>query len=243
MIEASAFGLVLAFGGGMLSFLSPCVLPLVPGYLAYVAGTDLAGATAHRWRSLALGACFVLGFSLVFVAMGLAATALGATLRRWSFDASIAGGILVALLGLVQMGVLRLPMLLLRDWRVRMPRPPRGAQPLVAVLIGMAFAFGWTPCIGPVLGAIFAMTATSGNAGGAALLATYAAGLGVPFLLAAMYLPLLLRRLKMFGRLGRTLQSAGGGIMVAMGVALATGNLQVLASWMLQAFPGLGTIG
>ena len=226
----------------MLSFLSPCVLPLVPGYLAYVAGVDLAGAAARRWRTLALGGCFVLGFSLVFVALGLAADGLGGLLRRWSLEAAVAGGALVVALGLVQMGVLRLPSLLLRDWRPDAPRL-RGAQPVAAVLVGMAFGFGWTPCIGPILGAVLAVTATAPNAHGATLLAAYAAGLGVPFLLAAFYLPFLLGRLRRLSRAGRVLQVGAGGVMVAMGVALMTGNLTLIAGWIMQAAPDLVQLG
>lgn len=242
MMDETALGHGLAFGGGMLSFLSPCVLPLVPGYLAYVAGADLTDAAARRWRTLALGGCFVLGFSLVFVALGLAADGLGGLLRRWSLEAAVAGGALVVALGLVQMGVLRLPYLLLRDWRPHAPEL-RGMQPVAAVLVGMAFGFGWTPCIGPILGAVLAVTATAGDAQGVTLLAAYAAGLGVPFLLAAFYLPFLLGRLRRLSRAGRVLQVGAGGVMVAMGVALMTGNLTLIAGWIMQAAPGLVQLG
>lgn len=242
MIDASFLGYALAFGGGMLSFLSPCALPLVPGYLAYVAGADLAGASARRWRTLALGGCFVLGFSVVFVGLGFAAGAFGSLLRRWSLEAAVAGGALVVVLGLVQMGVLRLPYLLLRDWRPRAPQL-RGMQPVAAVLVGVAFAFGWTPCIGPVLGAVLAVTATAPNAHGATLLAAYAAGLGVPFLLAAFYLPFLLGRLRRLSRVGRVVQVGAGSVMVAMGIALMTGNLTLVAGWIMQAAPGLVQLG
>lgn len=242
LMDASILGYALAFAGGMLSFLSPCVLPLVPGYLAYVAGANLQEAAAQRWRTLALGGCFVLGFSLVFVGLGLAAGAFGFLLRRWSLEAAVAGGTLVIALGLVQMGVLRLPFVLMRDWRPRAP-DLRGLQPVAAVLVGMAFGFGWTPCIGPVLGAVLAVTAATPNAHGTALLAAYAAGLGVPFLLAAFYLPFLLARLRQFSRAGRAIQLGAGGVMVAMGVALMTGNLTVVAGWIMQALPGLVQLG
>ena len=112
-----------------------------------------------------------------------------------------------------------------------------------AVLVGMAFGFGWTPCIGPVLGAVLAVTAATPNAHGTALLAAYAAGLGVPFLLAAFYLPFLLARLRRFSRAGRVVQVGAGGVMVAMGVALMTGNLTVVAGWIMQAVPGLAQLG
>lgn len=118
-IEFSPLGLTLAFGAGLVSFASPCVLPLVPGYLAWVAGSDLAGAQAQRGRTLRLGLFFVLGFGAVFVALGAGATGLSGLLRRWSAEAAMLGGVLVVAMGLVQMGLLRLPMPLLRDLRFR----------------------------------------------------------------------------------------------------------------------------
>jgi cytochrome c-type biogenesis protein len=241
-IDLSPFGLALAFGAGLVSFASPCVLPLVPGYLAWVAGTDLAGAQARRWRTLRLGAWFVLGFGAVFVTLGAGATGLSGLLRRWSAEAAIVGGALVAAMGLVQIGLLRLPLPLLRDrrWRPAL----EGGTPAQALLVGVAFGFGWTPCIGPVLAAILAVAASRGGAGGgAALLAAYAAGFGVPFLLAALYLPALLARARRAARLGLWLQRGAGAIMAGAGVAMITGDLTRLGTWMLQAFPALARIG
>jgi cytochrome c-type biogenesis protein len=117
-LELSLFGLLLAFGGGLVSFLSPCVLLLVPGYVAWVAGTDLATARVERWRALRLSAFFVLGFGMVFVLLGLGATALGGLLRRWSYELTIVAGLLIAAMGLVQMGLLRAAPLM-RDLRFR----------------------------------------------------------------------------------------------------------------------------
>lgn len=117
-LELSLLGLLLAFGGGMVSFLSPCVLPPVPGYVAGVAGTDLATARAQRWRALRLSAFFVLGFGLVFVGLGLGATAIGGLLRHWSYELTVAAGLLIAAMGLLQMGLLRLAPLM-RDLRFR----------------------------------------------------------------------------------------------------------------------------
>jgi cytochrome c-type biogenesis protein len=186
-LELSLFGLVLAFGGGLVSFLSPCVLPLVPGYVAWVAGTDLATARAERWRALRLSAFFVFGFGLVF---GL--------LRRWSYELTMVAGGLIALMGLVQMGLLRAAPLM-RDLRFR--PPSEGGGPVSATLIGIAFGFGWTPCIGPVLAGVLAAAALTPGSG-AGLLAAYALGLGVPFLLAAFYLPAAMARARRLGRLG-----------------------------------------
>ncbi|MDT8350911.1 Cytochrome c-type biogenesis protein ccdA (plasmid) [Roseomonas mucosa] len=231
--DLSLLGLVLAFGGGLVSFLSPCVLPLVPGYVAWVAGTDLATARAERWRALRLAAFFVLGFGLVFVLLGLGATAVGGLLRRWSYELMVAGGLLIAALGLVQAGLLRVAPLM-RDLRFR--SEAAGGGPGSAVLIGIAFGFGWTPCIGPVLaGVLAAATLTPGA--GAGLLAAYALGLGVPFLLAAFYLPALMARARRLGRLGRALQVASGAVMVAAGLAMATGELNRLAVWLVETFP------
>ncbi len=238
-IDLTLFGLVLAFGGGLVSFLSPCVLPLVPGYVAWVAGTDLATARAERWRALRLSAFFVLGFGLVFVLLGLGATAMGGLLRRWSYELTMVAGGLIALMGLVQMGLLRAAPLM-RDLRFR--PPSGGGGPVSATLIGIAFGFGWTPCIGPVLAGVLAAAALTPGSG-AGLLAAYALGLGVPFLLAAFYLPAAMARARRLGRLGRALQVANGAIMVAAGIAIATGEMTRLAVWILEAFPWLAWLG
>lgn len=238
-LELSLLGLALAFGGGLVSFLSPCVLPLVPGYVAWVAGTDLATARTERWRALRLSAFFVLGFGLVFVLLGLGATAIGGLLRRWSYELTMAAGGLIALMGLVQMGFLRAAPLM-RD--LRFHPPSDGGGPVSATLIGIAFGFGWTPCIGPVLAGVLAAAALTPGSG-AGLLAAYALGLGIPFLLAAFYLPAAMARVRRLGRLGRTLQIASGTVMVAAGLAIATGEMTRLAVWILDAFPWLGRLG
>lgn len=238
-LELSAFGLFLAFGGGLISFLSPCVLPLVPGYVAWVAGANIAQAQARPWRTLRLALFFVLGFSAVFVALGAGATLLGGWMRQWSYELSIAGGMLIVLLGLVQMGLLRLAPLA-RD--VRFAAPDAGGHPVSAVLIGAAFGFGWTPCIGPVLAGVLAAAALTPGAG-MGLLGAYALGLGVPFLLAAFYLPAAMARLRGLGGIGRALQVGSGAVMVAFGLAVATGELSRLAVWFLQTFPWLARLG
>ena len=240
-MEASPLDLFFAFGGGMVSFLSPCVLPLVPGYLAWVAGTDLAGAQERRVRTMLLAGCFVLGFAAVFVALGAAADGLSGLLRRWSYEAQIGGGVLVLALGLLQLGVLPMPMALLRDLRFR--PAVNGGSPTQAALVGVAFGFGWTPCIGPILGAILGVAAARGAGDGVPLLAAYALGLGVPFLAVAAYLPLLLGRARRFARTGFILQRVAGLLMVVMGLLMITGNLTIIAVWLLETFPVFARLG
>jgi cytochrome c-type biogenesis protein len=168
-----------------------------------------------------LSAIFVLGFSTIFVALGATATALSHLLFAYRYEASIAGGALVALFGLFITGVVRLP-LLQRDLRFHDAIP--GGRPTGAYLLGVAFGFGWTPCIGPILGAILTVSAISSTAStGVALLSAYAVGLGVPFLASALFADGLTRRLKAVHGLGRALQVGAGGVMIVMGVAMMTG--------------------
>ena len=237
-------GLLTAFMAGMVSFLSPCVLPLVPGYVSYVAGRSVAAerAAPGRLATVGLGLCFVLGFATVFVAMGAGASALSQALIRYRHEAGIAGGVVIILFGLMTAGILRL-MPLQRDLRF-MPTLSGGTPPSAYVL-GLAFAFGWTPCIGPVLGAILAMTATGDISHlGVVLLATYAAGLGVPFLLVAAFADAFLRGpFRALRCIGSVLQLAAGGVMVLMAVSMITGHLTDFAVLMLRFFPSLGSIG
>lgn len=238
-LDVSAFGLFLAFGGGLVSFLSPCVLPLVPGWVAWACGTGLRDAPP-RSRTVALGLCFVGGFSLVFVLLGLSASALSVWLRRWSLEIGVAGGALVFLLGLFQTGLIR-PSFLLRD--ARLPLAASGGTPGSAALLGVAFGFAWTPCIGPVLAGVLAAAAVGGNGAGVPLLSAYAAGLGVPFLLVAFYLPSAAAALRHFARLGRALQVTSGAIMAGMGVLMMTGETTAIAGWMVNALPFLARLG
>ena len=242
MLEIGHIGALTAFGAGIISFLSPCVLPLVPGYVSYVAGrTAQQPAETRRLATVGLSAFFVLGFSTVFILLGAAATALGQLLLAYRYELNLVGGAIVILFGLFMIGLPR-PLWLQRDLRVR--ADPRGVGPASAYLLGLAFGFGWTPCIGPVLGAILTVSAaTASISHGVALLAIYALGLGVPFLLAAGFLDAFMRRLKGMRRVGRPLQIAGGGVMVLMGLAMVTGQLSAFSYWLLETFPALGEIG
>jgi cytochrome c-type biogenesis protein len=246
MMEPSATAIVAAFAAGSISFLSPCVLPLVPGYVSYIAGQSVTGrsgaATAIlRLEAIASSLCFVLGFSTVFVLLGASATMLGQLLLSYRLELNIVGGAIVIGFGLFTLGVLS-PWWLQRDFRFAASLS--GGRPIAGYVLGMAFAFGWTPCIGPILGAILTVSAASATvAHGVALLAVYSLGLGVPFLLAAAFTDALLARLKSIGRAGRVLQRLAGAIIVLMGAAMITGRLSTFSFWLLETFPMLSTIG
>jgi cytochrome c-type biogenesis protein len=246
MNEFAAITLTTAFGAGIISFLSPCVLPLVPGYVSYVAGDTLAhgrqaGRRMQRLSAIALSLCFVAGFSTVFILLGASATALGQALLRYKYEANIVAGVIVIVFGLFMAGALKLPWLQ-RDWRIHVDI--KGGRPLGAYLIGVAFAFGWAPCIGPVLGAILTLSAVAATvSSGTALLAAYSLGLGLPFLATAIYTDKLLAWLKSARTAGRWLQVGAGVAMVLMGVAMITGMLTAFSFWLLQTFPIFATFG
>ena len=247
MIDGSALGFATAFIAGIVSFLSPCVLPLVPAYLSYVSGRSLQAKRQEaeaRSRSEAvwLSAFFVAGFSAVFVALGASATALGRLLLQYRYEAGIAAGVVVLVFGLAMLGLMRRGSWFYRDIRFE-PRL-RGGRPGAAFVLGLAFGFGWTPCIGPVLGAILTVSAArSSVSGGVSLLLAYALGLGVPFLLSAVFAESAVGRLKAMRRLGSVLQACAGVVLVLMGLAMATGQLTKFSYWLLEAFPALGRIG
>jgi cytochrome c-type biogenesis protein len=245
MTVSGLSGLVLAssFVAGIVSFLSPCVLPLVPGYISYVAGEAAVapGEGGARHAALRLSLLFVLGFSTVFVAMGASATGLGRLLLAYRPEANLVGGIVVILFGLSMIGLARFAWLD-RELRFHLDLP--GGRPLAAYVLGLAFAFGWTPCIGPVLGTILTMSATRATLGeGVALLGLYSLGLGLPFLAAAWFTDALLNRLRVFRRLGRSVQLGAGVVVTLVGIAILTGALSTLSYWLLDAFPALARIG
>lgn len=242
MAGLSNVGIVSAFAAGAISFLSPCVLPLVPGYISYIAGQNvaLAGqAVPPRARTLVLSLCFVLGFSTVFVALGAGANAVSGLLRAYLYEAGVVSGGVVIVFGLFTTGLFRLRLL---ECELRWHGGTAGG-PGAAFLLGAAFAFGWTPCIGPVLGTILAVSAASANASGIALLALYSAGLGLPFVLAALFMGGFVGRLRTLRRVGRILQILSGAVMMAMGAAMMTGHMTSMAGWFLDLFPALANIG
>ena len=244
-MEFSLFGILVAFVAGVISFLSPCVLPLVPGYVSYIAGGSLEELTENptarkRWRAIYFSLFFILGFSLIFIGLGAGASAVGEfLLGNKNLFEYIAGAVIIVF-GLYLMGLLRIP-LLARE--MRFVSRAAGGHPASALLLGTAFAFGWTPCIGPVLGAILTMSANTTEIGtGVTLLAFYSLGLGLPFLAAAAFTGFFLNSMKSMRRIGRPFQIGAGAIMVAMGIAMVTGHLTSLAYWILELAPGLATL-
>ncbi|MBO6669766.1 MULTISPECIES: cytochrome c biogenesis protein CcdA [Hyphomicrobiales] len=242
MVDLSLLGVSAALLAGAISFLSPCVLPLVPGYVSYVAGRTVSGKKApSRRQAVWLSLCFVLGFSTIFISLGASATALGQALLRWRYELNIIGGGIVILFGLFMIGAARFSAME-RDMRFHLDLP--GGKPVSSYVLGLAFGFGWTPCIGPILGAILTASAASSTvADGITLLSFYSAGLGIPFLIVAGFTDAIAGKLRGIGRWGRRLNQAAGGVMILMGLAMVTGRLSALAYWLLDAFPVLARIG
>jgi cytochrome c-type biogenesis protein len=238
--------IVAALLAGMLSFLSPCVLPLVPPYLIYLTGTSLErfadAETKPRAgrQTIAAALLFVLGFSTVFVALGASASLIGGLFRAGSAQLSILAGIVIIVMGLHFLGLTRIG-LLMREGRLPIPKP---VGLWGAYVMGLAFAFGWTPCIGPILAAILSIAAAEATvAKGAGLLAVYSAGLGIPFLIAAFMVE---RFSALFSRMKAhlaTVERAMGVLLVVTGIAFLTGAVSNVSVWLLETFPSLQSFG
>jgi cytochrome c-type biogenesis protein len=235
-----------ALVAGVLSFLSPCVLPLVPPYMIYLTGATIEHvandeAAASSKRAVMISALlFVLGFSTVFVALGATASFIGTAIRAWSAQLSIAAGIVIVVMGLHFLGLTRIGFLM-REGRLSIPKP---VGLWGAYVMGLAFAFGWTPCIGPILAAILSLAAAEATVTkGAGLLAVYSAGLGIPFLAAAFMIE---RFSSLFARMKRhlaTVERAMGVLLVITGVAFLTGSVSSVSIWLLETFPSLQNLG
>lgn len=235
-----------ALAAGLISFLSPCVLPLVPAYLVYLTGATIDHLASDQSpaisrRAVMLSALlFVLGFSTVFVALGASASFIGGFVRTWSAELSIVAGLVIIVMGLHFLGLTRIGFLM-REGRLPIPKP---VGLWGAYVMGLAFAFGWTPCIGPILAAILSVAASETTVTkGAGLLAVYSAGLGIPFLLAAF---LVERSSSLLARIRQhllTIDRAMGVLMILVGIGFLTGTVSTFSIWLLETFPALQNFG
>ncbi len=229
-------GILSAFLAGIASFLSPCVLPLVPGYLSFVSGRSLddlsGGGEARRAATLIRILLFILGFSAVFVSMGAAATTVGGFLRGHLPLFNRIAGVVIILFGLQFAGVIRLRALMSdRRYHGKVIGGPVGA-----VLLGAAFAFGWTPCVGPILFSILAFAGTQETVGrGVALLAAYSAGIALPLVIVGLAVDRFLGFLGRYGRYVRWIEIGGGVLLIAMGLLVFTGRFRIIADLLAAA--------
>jgi cytochrome c-type biogenesis protein len=247
MTQVIDVGYGAAFLAGLMSFFSPCVLPIVPPYLAYLAGmkfNEVQNADADRAasRRVAIASiAFVLGFTTVFVALGATASVIGQSLARYFDTLAIIAGILILLMGLHFLGVFRFA-LLYREARVQVDRKPAGV--VGAYVMGLAFAFGWTPCVGPILAAILFIAAAKETAAqGAMLLGLYALGIGIPFVIAGFFASRFIAVSNRFKKHMALIEKAMGVLLVITGVLFMTGQMSRIAQWLLEMFPAFATIG
>jgi cytochrome c-type biogenesis protein len=232
--------LVVAFAAGVLGFLSPCIVPLIPGYLSFVSGLSLGDMSMeerrrHLGRVLVATLLFVLGFSVIFTALGASASALGNIVldnRQWM---SRVGGVIVIVLGLAVLGIIKLPGLY-RTRRIEMARRPLGR--VGAFPVGMAFGFAWTPCVGPVLSGVLTLAAASQTAAtGAVLLFAYSLGLGLPFLVTAVLMTTAFDAMGWLRRNARVVTTMSGVFLLVMGTAMVTDVLFTLNTWLIRLVP------
>jgi len=247
-VDINDISVFVAIGAGALSFLSPCVLPLVPPYLCYMAGVSVedfresAQSQVQARRAILFASLFfTLGFATVFIALGAGASTIGALLRSYMGILSQIAGLVIIIMGLHFLGVFKIGFL------AREARFQGGGAPATitgAYIMGLAFAFGWTPCIGPVLGAILGVASTKDTVGaGALLLGFYSLGLAIPFWIAAAFSGLFMRFLTRFRRHLGTVEKVMGGLLVLTGILFLTGGMETMAFWLLETFPILSTIG
>ena len=237
--------MAIALAAGLVSFLSPCVLPIVPPYLAYMSGISMAemsgGAAAGRRRVVLAALFFVLGLSTVFLFLGFTASAFGAFFLGNQQIFNIAAGVLVMIFGLHFLGILPIPFL---AREARLDAGDRGGSAFGAYVLGLAFAFGWTPCIGPQLGAILSLAASEADIGrGTLLLAVYAAGLGIPFLLVAAFFPRLTGVMAWMKRHMDRIERIMGLLLWTIGLMMLTGGFSQFSFWLLETFPGMAQLG
>lgn len=235
MEPTASLGIFIAFGAGLLSFLSPCVLPLVPSYVSFITGMNLEDLQRSRRTTLIHAALFVLGFSLIFLALGAGATMFGQLMIRYRDVISRVGGVLIIIFGLYLLGVFNLAFLM-KDTRLHLANKPLGY--FGTVVVGIAFGAGWSPCIGPILGAILTMAANEADLGrGLTLLAAYSMGLAVPFMAAALMVD---RFLATFAKLRQYMvwvNRTAGALLILVGVLMVTNRFTVLANWLQDFTP------
>lgn len=233
-----------ALAAGIISFLSPCVLPIVPPYLAYMSGVslnDLSESGQSRARAVVPALFFVLGLSTVFIFLGFTASAIGTVFLQYQSYFNTIAGVLVMIFGAHFVGVYRIKFL---DREARIDAGDRGGSSFGAYILGLAFAFGWTPCIGPQLGAILSLAASEGSvARGTMLLAIYAIGLGVPFLLVAAFLPRLQGLMGWMKRHMEQIERVMGLLLWTIGLLMLTGGFSAFSFWLLETFPALAVLG
>jgi cytochrome c-type biogenesis protein len=233
-----------ALAAGIISFLSPCVLPIVPPYLAYMSGVslnDLSESGQSRARAVVPALFFVLGLSTVVIFLGFTASAIGTVFLQYQSYFNTVAGILVMIFGAHFVGVYRIKFL---DREARLDAGDQGGSSFGAYILGLAFAFGWTPCIGPQLGAILSLAASEGSvARGTMLLAIYAIGLGVPFLLVAAFLPRLQGLMGWMKRHMEQIERVMGLLLWTIGLLMLTGGFSAFSFWLLETFPALAVLG
>ena len=233
--------LILAFGAGFISFLTPCVLPIIPGYISYITGKNLNEIEENKKAVLLKTILFSIGFSIVFIILGATASALGNILLFLSNELRILAGVLIILFSLQMLGILNFD-ILNKEKRIETKSfKDNYAFPL---LVGAAFAFGWTPCIGPVLGSILALSATEASIStGIFLLSFYSLGLAIPFILSGYYMSRFLNTRKGFSKYYGRVTKTGGAILLITGILIATNQIQVISYYILTIFPILTTLG
>ena len=244
-MEVTYIGALVA---GLISFLSPCVLPLVPPYICYLGGTtmeQLAGdeemTPAMYWRVVMTSVLFVLGFTTVFVSLGATATVLGQLVAENLQELAYVAGVVIIVLGLHFLGILKIP-LFYREARFHAETRP--ASMIGAYIIGLAFAFGWTPCVGPVLATILIIAGSQDSLlQGTTLLTSYALGIGLPFLLAALFARPFMTFMQRFRRYLGRVEMTLGALLVVTGVLFITGSMNEIGFWLLETFPALGRVG
>ena len=239
MENGASIGILVALAAGLLSFLSPCVLPLVPSYVSFITGLGMEeleqGGKSVKKVTLVHSLLFVAGFSLIFVLMGASATYIGHLLRTYQDIIARVGGVVIIFFGVLLLGVIPIPAFS-REKRYRFQNKPAGYAGTMAV--GAAFGAGWVPCIGPILGAILTLAATRANVyEGVGLLAVYSAGLAIPFVLSALGLTAFLGWFQKFRRYLRYVEWAAGIMLILVGLLLVSGKFTVLAGWLIQFTP------